>query len=161
MKPLIAAGMLLMLFGTATARAQGPMQVQRIDDPPRFAAYWELGGNARVSANVDVLVLPHTSIRAGGILVLLSDDPDLPWNGLVMVNHLFGDHGHYLETGVGVVAIHHFDDSRATTIGPTATIGYRLQTRQRFLRFGLTPAPPRSDGRRRGPIFAISIGRTF
>ena len=159
-----AIAVLLMLSGPATARAQGPMQIQQIDDPPRLAAYWEAGGSAWLSANIDVLVAPHTFVRFGGFTTP-AEVADLPWNALVMVNHLFGGDGQYLEAGVGLVAIHGFDHGfgRGPTInmGPTAAVGYRIQTRRHFVRIVLTPAPPRSDERRRGPMIGFSLGRTF
>jgi hypothetical protein len=156
--------MLLLLSGPATARAQGPMQIQRIDDPPRIAAYAELGGSAWLSANVDVLVAPLTYVRFGGFATP-AELTDLPWNALVMVNHLFGSGGHYLETSVGLVAIHGFDhgigQGRTINMGPTAAVGYRIQTKRHFARIVLTPAPPLSGGRRRGPMIGFSLGQTF
>src|SRR5215470_11570923 len=86
------------------ANAYAQMQIQRIDDPPRFAAYWEFGGNVTLSANLDVLILSHTSVRFGGFMFLPIDDPHVPWNGIVTINHLIGGHGHYLEIGAGGVA---------------------------------------------------------
>jgi hypothetical protein len=160
MKRLLIRGALVTIGAGWPSGAVAQMQIQRVDDPPRIAAYWEAGGNAWFSGNVDVLVAPHTSVRVGG-LVWPTDGPDVPWNGLVMVSQLFGGHGHYLEAGVGVVAMHLFDGSSATTVGPTATVGYRIQTERRFARITLTPAPPRSDGGRRRPIFGVSVGRTF
>jgi hypothetical protein len=149
----------LCLCSVSSARAQ--MQVRQIDDPPPVATYWEFGGNAFLTGNVD-LVVKHNSLRAGGLAWLLSDDPNIPWNAVLMVSRLFGTGGRYLETGVGVVAMHRFGfDNDMTSVGPTATVGYRLQTRRRFARLGLTLAPPRPDGRRQRPMLGISFGRTF
>jgi hypothetical protein len=150
----------LLVMG-ASSTAFGQMQVQRIDDPPRVAAFWELGGPALFSANIDVMATDHTSVRAGGLALFLTDDTDAPWSGLAMVNRLFGRDGHYLETGIGVVAMHRFTDVRATAVGATAAIGYRVQTRKQFGRIGLSAPPPRPDGRRSRPVMAISYGRTF
>src|SRR5262249_6436875 len=89
--------------------AQQAMQVQRIDAPPRLAVYWELGGSALVSGNLDLLVTPHTSVRAGGFMFPLASDVEgIPWNGLLAVNRLFGDRGTYFEVGAGIVAMHNF-----------------------------------------------------
>jgi hypothetical protein len=161
MKPLFILGVIVAIGAGWPSRALAQMQIQQIDDPPRVAVFFETGGNAILSGSVDVLVAPHTSVRAGGFMWPFPDIPAGPWNGLVMVNQLFGGHGHYVEAGVGLVAIHGFDETWGIAVGPTATIGYRIQTRRRFARIGLTPSAPRSDGRRRRPAVGFSIGRTF
>jgi hypothetical protein len=150
------------ILTTWCTAAQAQMQVTRIDDPPRIAAYWELGGSAVFSGNVDVLVADHTSLRAGGLLALMSDDPDIPWNALFTVNRLFGANGHYLEVGAGVVAMHRLGfEGRGTAAGTTASIGFRLQTRHQFMRIAVSAAPPRLSGPRASPVMGLSWGRTF
>ena len=159
MKRLLMLSVAIVVGAIWPAEARGQMQIQRIDDPPRFAAYWEFGGNVTLSANLDVLILSHTSVRVGGFLFLPIDDPHVPRNGIVTINHLIGGHGHYLEIGAGGVATHLIPDHYGA--GPTATIGYRIQTRDRFARVGVTMSPPRTDGRQRGPTAGFSLGRTF
>ncbi len=158
----MAMAALAVVLAAWPAAAQQVMQIQTIDDPPRLAAYWELGGNAFVSGNLDLLVTPHTSVRAGAIMIPLASDVEgIPWNGLLTVNRLFGDRGKYFEVGAGVVAIHSFDDRMRTYTGPTANLGFRIQTPRRFLRATVAASPPAAKGNGRFPIFGVSFGRTF
>jgi len=144
------------------APAQAQMQIQPMDDPPRVAVYWELGGNALFSLNVDYLVGDHTSVRLGGLALPLTDDPDQPWAVVFTVNHLFGDHGRYLEVGAGWVGLHRWGfDANATASAPTATVGYRVQTRSQFVRIGLTAPAPRPNEPRHHAVIGLSYGRTF
>ena len=143
----------------ATALAQ--MQISRMDDPPRTAAYFEVGGNAMFSGNVDVLVAPHTSVRVGGFASPLTLNLGSPWNALLMANQLFGSDGHYVEVGVGIVALHRFDELEATAAGVTSSVGYRIQSKRQFGRVVLTPSPPRADHRRRRAVLGFSYGFTF
>jgi hypothetical protein len=159
MKRLVILSVFVVIAAASPAKALAQMQIQQVDDPPRRVMYWEAGGNAQYSANVDVLILSHTSVRAGGLVFIPIEDTHVPWSGIVMVNQLFGGHGHYLEVGVGTVAMH-LEAGRSAN-GSTATIGYRLQTRRSFARIGLTPAPPRPDRHRRGPTFGLSLGAAF
>ena len=146
----------------ATALAQ--MQISRMDDPPRTAVYLELGGNAMFSTNVDVLVAPHTSIRVGGFVspvTLTLGLDDSPWNALVMANQLFGSGGRYVEVGVGIVALHRFNDLEATAAGVTSSVGYRIQSKRQFGRIVLTPSAPRADRGRRRAVVGFSYGIAF
>jgi hypothetical protein len=150
----------MLLMVTAMLRpspARAQMRIERIDDPPRAAAYMEFGGNTgEVSLNLDVLVAPHTSVRAGGFLVAFDSSY---WNGLIMVNQLFGTGGNYVETGAGFVAAGGSD--RATASGATLSLGYRRQTRQTFFRVGAASTAGNVTGRGWHPVIAISGGRTF
>jgi len=158
---IVAATMVLVITRAAPAFAQ--MRITEIDDPPRLAFYWEAGGASGFTPNLDLLVAPHTSVRVGGLLYPFTDDGDAPWTALASVNQLFGQHGHYLEAGVGVVAAHRWldDTSRATDSAPFAALGYRLQKKREFMRVGVTTPPPRDDRRSWRPVAAISFGRTF
>jgi len=155
-----AAGFVVMT-AVRPAPAHAQMQVTRIDEPPRTAAYMEIGGNAKFSTNVDLMIASHTSIRMGGFIWAFTDDGDGPWNALVMANQLFGSGGHYVEVGVGVVALHRFDNLQATAAGVTSSVGYRVQSRRQFGRIVLTPSAPRADGRRRRAVLGFSYGVAF
>lgn len=162
MRRKTAMAAVVVLLAARPTAAQQVMQIQRIDDPPRFAAYWELGGNASLSGNLDLLVAPHTSLRAGAMWIPLASDPDgFPWNGLLTVNQLFGDRGVYFEVGAGAVAIHNFDDRMQTYTGPTANLGLRIQKPHRFLRVTVAASPPASKADGRFLTFGVSFGRTF
>jgi hypothetical protein len=165
MKRLVILSMLVTIGTGWSSRALAQMQIQRVDDPPRAVAYWELGGNAMLfSGNVDVLVTPHVSVRVGAMLVPFTDD-HVPVAGVLMVNYLAGTNGHYLETGLGVVASNVWHDPH-TTLG-TMTLGYRLQKRHQVVRAGFTPVfgarPPDwvAPNGHRLPSFGVSFGRTF
>jgi hypothetical protein len=153
------------LCGACLARpasAQAQMQIQRMDDPPRLALYWELGGNALFSGNVDYMVADHTSVRLGGLAFPVTDDPAQPWAAVFTVNHLFGNRGRYLEVGAGWVGLHRYGfDANATASAPTATIGYRMQTRSQFVRVGLTAPAPRPNEPRHHAVLGLSYGRAF
>jgi hypothetical protein len=143
-------------------RAHAQMQLEQIDDPPRLALFWELGGNALFSGNLDYLVAEHTSVRVGGFAFPLTDDSGPPWAAVLTVNQLFGDCGHYLEVGAGWVGLHRFGFDQNTTVwAPTATVGYRVQTRQRFLRVSLTAPAPRPNEPRHHAMIGLSYGRAF
>ena len=147
----------LCLCWPTLARAQ--MQVRQVDDPPPLASYPEFGLDGLdglATLNVE-LVVKHTALRAGGFAWLVSAEPDIPWNAILMVSRLFGSKGRYFDAGVGGVAIH----DGVTRIKPTATVGYRIQTRRRFARVGATLSPPRPGGHRARPGFNFSIGQTF
>jgi len=162
MRRAVTAAIVLATAIALPAPALAQMQVQRIDDPPRYAAYWEFGGSGIFTGNFDMLVADHTSVRLGGLVFLLSDDPDVPWNGIATVNRLIGDRGHYLEIGAGLVAQHRWGfDEHATAAALTANVGYRMQTRHGFGRIALSTAPPAPGRKRRWPIAGISWGRTF
>jgi hypothetical protein len=160
MRPMLIAAFLICSGWPVRAHAQ--MQVERIDDPPRLALFWELGGNTLFSGNVDYLVAEHTSVRAGGLAFPVTDDPKQPWAAVITVNQLFGDCGRYLEVGAGWVGVHRFGfDQIATVWAPTATIGYRVQTRERFLRVSLTAPAPRPNQPRHHAVIGLSYGRAF
>jgi hypothetical protein len=151
---------------SAQAQAQMPppalMRVTAEEDIPRFAWYWEGGGNALFTGNLDVLVTERTSVRVGGLTFPVNDDPQLPWAAVVTVNRLFGDCGNFLEVGVGWVGLHRWGfDENETVWAPTATIGYRRQTRTQFVRFGLTAPPPRPNEQRHHAVLGLSFGRAF
>ena len=109
-----------------------------------------------MSLNLDVLVAPHTSVRAGGLLFIFDSTY---WNSLIMVNQLFGTGGHYLEAGAGFVATGSSD--RAAGAGPTVSIGYRHQSRRAFFRIGAASTSSRAGGQGWHPMMAISGGGTF
>jgi hypothetical protein len=150
------------MAGPARAQAQPPVQVTVVDDTPRFAFYWEAGGNALFTGNFDVLVTERTSLRVGGLAVPVTDDPQVPWAAVITVNHLFGDCGHFLEVGTGWVGLHRWGfDGNDTVWAPTATIGYRVQTRNQFMRIGLTAPAPRPHESRHHAVVGLSFGRAF
>ena len=165
MRPLaMAAVCVICVAGAAHAQtpAQAPVQVTAVDDTPRFAFYWEGGGNALFTGNIDVLVTEHTSIRVGGLTFPVTDEPPLPWAAVFTINRLFGDDGHFLEVGTGWVGLHRWGfDANETVWAPTATIGYRVQTRSRFLRVGLTAPAPRPHESRHHVVVGLSFGRAF
>jgi hypothetical protein len=148
--------------------AQRPVSFEKVDDPPRGAAYWELGGNAMIpccTANVDWLMTPHWSIRSGLGVFPYTDDVVL-WGGVLMSNYLIGSHGRYLEAGAGIVK--GTGPGMVVHTGPTVTLGYRLQRRDRLFRVSFTPVLQpftRSFTDPRGkdliPSFGISWGVTF
>ncbi len=158
---IFAAAIGLVILRPAPAAAQ--MQITEIDDPPRVAFYWEAGGTAGFAPNIDVLVAPHTSIRAGGLLYPFTDDGNVPWTALASLNQLFGRSGHYVEAGIGFVAAHRWwdDTSHVTHDAWFAALGYRLQKKRSFMRVGLTTPPPREHPPAWRPVAAISFGRTF
>ena len=159
------------LCAASPARAQAyvpppPPALRRVtaeeDTTPRFVWYWEGGGNALFTGNLDVLVTKRTSVRVGGLTFPVSDDPQLPWAAVFTVNRLFGDDGHFLEVGVGLVGVHRWGfDANETVWAETATIGYRRQTRSQLLRVGLTAPPPRPNEPRHHAVLGLSYGHTF
>src|SRR5262245_61376431 len=158
----LAKAAVYLLCAAWPAPAHAQMQVTAMDDTPRRAFYWEGGGNALFTANFDVLVTEHTSVRMGGLAVPVTDDPQQPWAAVFTVNHLFGDCGHFLEVGVGWVGLHRWGfDVNETVWAPTATIGYRAQTRTQFVRVGLTAPPPRPNEPRHHAVLGLSYGRAF
>jgi hypothetical protein len=155
--PLLLVALMLSLPPAAAAQ----MRVEQIDDPPPLATYSELGGNAYLSFNVDMLVVPHLSIRAGGFVWPLSVGK-VPWSGVLMMNRLIGTAGHYLEIGAGGAAFNWFQDyDQAATVAATATVGYRYQRDGRIARMGFTPIFAPLGGRRWQPNWGVSYGRTF
>jgi hypothetical protein len=157
MKPLALVIPLVTLAALWPSSARAQMLIEKIDDPPRVAGYLEFGGNtAAVSLNLDVLVAPHTSIRAGGFAFVFDSDY---WNGLIMVNQLFGRGGDYLEVGAGFVTRGGTD--LRTGAGPTLSAGYRRQSRRSFFRVGVASTASSAGGRGWHPVLAISGGGTF
>jgi len=157
MKRLVMLSVLVAVGAAWPVRASAQMRVTKIDDPPRIAEYVEFGGNTgAISANLDVLVASHTSIRGGGLLFIFDSTY---WNSLIMVNQLFGTHGHYLEVGAGFVATG--STGQPDGAGPTLSIGYRLQTRQGLFRLSAASTPARAGGHGWRPMLGMSVGKTF
>jgi hypothetical protein len=153
MQRLWTSMLLVTIAALSPSSARAQMLIAKVADPPRVAAYLELGGNTGESLNLDVLVAPHTSVRVGGFAF----DAGY-WNSLIMVNQWFGTDGEYLEAGAGLVATGL--DGRSTSAGPTVSIGYRHQTRQTFFRVGVASTGTGGGGGRR-PVVAFSVGAAF
>jgi len=147
MRRVFAAIMMGMALFAVPLHAQTHATIERIDNPPRGAVYWEAGGNSMIgccSGNIDWLVAPHWSVRVGVGLTPLLFIGVLDGSELFMVNHLTGRNGHYLEAGAGVVSRRGFNyPLNDVQTGPTFTLGYRRQQRHRFFRATLRPLPPR------------------
>ena len=157
MKRLSISMLLVTIAALWPSSARARMQITKIDDPPRLAGYMEFGGNAATaSLNLDLLVAPHTSVRAGSLAYVFDSGY---WNSLIMVSQLFGTGGEYLEAGAGFIATGR--DGRSTSAGPTMSIGYRHQARQAFFRVGVASTAASAGGRGWHPMLAISGGGTF
>jgi hypothetical protein len=173
MRRAVAATMIGIALFAVRVNAQTHPTIERIDDPPRGAVYWETLGNSMIgccSGNIDWLVAPHWSVRVGFGLTLLAVIGDFDDRSeLFMVNHLTGRHGHYLEAGAGVVSRRgSFNYTSDVMTGPTFTLGYRRQQRDRFFRATFTPVLPpfastfgEPKGRHFVPAFGVSWGVTF
>jgi len=162
MRMVVAALLAAVVWRPVPAAAQ--FQISQVDDPPRLAGYFEVGGASRVSLNMDALVRPELSVRVGGILPMASNENDPSWNAIVTVSRLFGSDGSYLETGLGIVWDHNFgsESDPATRAGATASIAYRRQTRHGIGRVGISTPPPRhSPFESWYPVMFFSYGMTF
>jgi hypothetical protein len=140
---------------------------------PRAVAYWETFGNSTLpccSGSLEWPVGQHLDrnghrtyqyFRLGAGSFPVGDEP--PRHVLAMINHLHGGRGRYLETGAGMIVGSTWLQRRIV-VGPSFSVGYRKQTKCRFLRLSFTPylGPfAKQYGKRVIPSFGISVGRIF
>jgi hypothetical protein len=156
--------LLVALLGSLSWIAPAWAQTHDLEEPPKLSTYWEFGGNGIFTGNLDARITDTVSLRVGGMLIPITDDV-VPWSGVVMVNKLIGQDGHYLEIGGGITALGEKGSANPAEsrlwIGPTAAIGYRREVRHTILRATFAPVFVPVSGRRWLPMLGLSVGRTF
>jgi len=179
MRKLVVAGMILVL-GTLAASAQ-----EAVSSPKDSGAYAKncvyfeaLGQGMFYSFNYEYMFTPHLSGRVGytnwsiPIFFLVSAGVVNYQGGPVMLNYLWGDGDHHLETGIGAVLGAARYDGVGTIFGEnisvkykffplgTATVGYRYQPREGGFLFKLGVTPIFNETRFM-PTGGMSFGYAF
>jgi hypothetical protein len=176
----MAMAVLILVLGALSASAQdAAASLGSSGDYAKNCLYAEaLGQGLLYSVNYEYMFTPHVSGRIGYTnwsvpMYLLISAGSLGYEGgPVMVNYLWGDGDHHLETGIGaVLGVMRYsgvdtifgetlsDKYKFLPLG-TATLGYRYQPREGGFLFKIG-ATPLFDGVRFLLTGGFAIGGTF
>jgi len=142
--------LLLTLAAVASLSMPSYAQTDELLEPKRIV-YFELGGNALFSVNVEDVIADKLTARFGGMLV--------PGAAIatITVNKLFGARNQYFVLGLGATVGAGETEFKAATA--TATIGYRyMRSSGLFFQLASTPFFTRSATQ---GWSGISVGKSF